>query len=333
MIHSGVKSKQRRCVAWTRERLLHERAIALGQAINTSTWKNYGSALNSYLNFVRLHNFPVEPTADSISFFTVFTSFYIKPDSVDSYLSGICQQLEPFYPNVREIRKSILCKRTLSGCKRLRGTPTNRKRALTMDDLQIVIDHYANSTSHDDLLFVSQLITGFFALMRLGELTISDDKSLFDYRKITKRTSVLISNDNYRFFLPSHKADRFFEGNTVIIQHHMGTINPLSFFKKYLNSRDCLFPFSTDLWLRADGSRPTRSFFIRRMKIFFSNDVAGQSMCAGGATLLAENGIPPHLIQAIGRWASPAFQIYIRKNPVLLQALLFGRAAHDPLCL
>ena len=56
MIDSGVKSKQRRRLAWTREHLLRERAIALGQAIDISTWKNYGSALNSYLTFVRLHN-------------------------------------------------------------------------------------------------------------------------------------------------------------------------------------------------------------------------------------------------------------------------------------
>lgn len=55
-------------------------------------------------------------------------------------------------------------------------------------------------------------------------------------------------------------------------------------------------------------------------------------MRAGGATSLAENSVPPNLIQAIGRWASSAFQIYIRKNPVLLQALLFRWAAHDPLC-
>ena len=67
------------------------------------------------------------------------------------------------------------------------------------------------------------------------------------------------------------------------------------------------------------------------MRTFFADDVAGQSMRSGGATSLAENGVPPNLIQAIGRWASSAFQIYIRKNPVLLQALLFGRAAHDPL--
>ena len=68
------------------------------------------------------------------------------------------------------------------------------------------------------------------------------------------------------------------------------------------------------------------------MRLFFVDDIAGQSMRAGGATSLAENGILPHLIQAIGRWASLAFQIYIRKNPVLLQALLFRRAVHDPLC-
>ena len=164
--------------------------------------------------------------------------------------------------------------------------------------------------------------------MRLGELTVSDDKTLFDHRKITSRTSVVISSDNYRFFLPSHKADKFFEGNIVIIQRHHISLNPLFYFKKYLASRDRLFPFSSD---RADGSRPSRSFFIQRMKIFFDSDIAGQSMRSGGATSLAENGVPPHLIQAIGRWASSAFQIYIRKNPVLLQALLFGRAAHDPL--
>jgi hypothetical protein len=332
MIISGVKSKQKRRIAWTRDRLLRERAIALGQAIDTSTWKNYGSALNSYLTFVRIHDFPVEPTPDTLSFFTVFMSFHIKPDSVDNYLSGICQQLEPYFPSVRDIRKSMLCKRTLAGCRRLRGVPTKRKRALTLDDLQVVLDYYLHSSLHDDLLFISQLLTGFYALMRLGELTISDDKSLFDHRKITSRTSVSLSDDDYRFFLPSHKADKFFEGNTVIIQRR-SSIDPLSIFKKYLHSRDRLFPFSTDLWLRADGSRPTRSFFIRRMKIFFLNDVAGQSMRAGGATSLAENGVPPHLIQAIGRWASNAFQIYIRKNPVLLQALLFGRAAHDPLSL
>jgi hypothetical protein len=171
MIQPTIKSRQCHRVAWTRERLLHERSLALGQSIDLGTWKNYGSALNSYLSFVQMHNFPVEPTPDTLSFYTVFMCYHIKPNSVDSYLSGICHQLEPYFPSVRSIRKSTLCKRTLAGCQHLRGVPTNCKCALTMDDLQRVVDHYSASDSHDDLLFITQLLSGFFALHRLGELT------------------------------------------------------------------------------------------------------------------------------------------------------------------
>jgi hypothetical protein len=59
----------------------------------------YSSALNSYLAFTRLHNFPTEPTEDTLSFFVVFMSRHINPRSVSTYLSGIAQQLEPFFPD------------------------------------------------------------------------------------------------------------------------------------------------------------------------------------------------------------------------------------------
>ena len=84
MIGSGIQSKQHTCLAWTRDRLLHERALAMGQAIDSSTWKNYGSALNSYLNFVRIHQFPIDPTPDTLSFFMVYMCHHIRPSSVDT---------------------------------------------------------------------------------------------------------------------------------------------------------------------------------------------------------------------------------------------------------
>jgi hypothetical protein len=56
--------------------------------------------------------------------------------------------------------------------------------------------------------------------------------------------------------------------------------------------------------------------------LWFDKDIAGQSMRAGSATSLAENGVAPHIIQGIGCWASDTWQIYIRKHPVLLQAML-----------
>jgi hypothetical protein len=325
MISSGVKSRQRKREPWTRERLLRERAIALGQAIDTSTWKNYGSALNSYLEFVRLHNFPVEPTPDTLSFYAVWQSTHTTPKSANSYLSGICQQLEPYFPDVRKNRNSPLVSRTMKGCKRLRGSPTTRKRALSTSDLELVIDHYTSSTNYDDLLFVAMLLTGFFALLRLGELTYPDDVSIRDPRKAIKRASVQVTDHNYQFFLPGHKADRFFEGNIVIVPKNPTRTNPLAAFNTYLAARDRAFPYSSPLWLTSNGRVPTRSFFMRRIRTFFETDVGGHSMRAGGATCMALNGCAPSLIQAAGRWASDAFQIYIRKNPVLLQAFLFAR--------
>jgi hypothetical protein len=47
-------------------------------------------------------------------------------------------------------------------------------------------------------------------------------------------------------------------------------------------------------------------------------------MHAGRATSLAEHGVPPAIIQPLGKWSSAAFLIYIRKSPVLIQAMLYS---------
>ena len=329
MIRSATRSRQPARKAWSRDRLLRERAIALGQAIDKSTLKSYSSALNSYLNFVRIHDLPVEPTPDTLSFYTVYMCHHIVPDSVSSYLSGLCQQLEPYFPNIRAARHTPLVERTLKGCRRLRGVATKRKRALTFSDLELVVNTLQNSHSHDDLLFIAMLLTGFFALMRLGELSFPNDRQLQNWRKVTKRSSVKLTNDQFEFHLPSHKADPFFEGNHIIVKRQQYcNIDPLSFFHTYLHSRDNLFPLASPLWVTSKGTVPTRSFFMSRMKRFFDKDVGGQSMRAGGATSLAEHGVPPSLIQFLGRWSSDAFLIYIRKSPVLIQALLYSHHPH-----
>ncbi|RDB17204.1 hypothetical protein Hypma_002006 [Hypsizygus marmoreus] len=178
--------------------------------------------------------------------------------------------------------------------------PTSRKSALSQDDLVFAIRSLPPHPTHDDLLFIAMLLSGFYGLHRLGELSFPDDVELRDDQKTIKAASVVISPSGYQYFLPGHKADRFFEGNT--------------------------FPLSAELWLTSAGTVPTRSFFMRRLRILFNKSIAGQSMRAGGATSLAENGVAPSIIQATGRWSSDAFQLYIRKNPVLIQALIFGRS-------
>ena len=330
MIHGSRRSRQPVREVWTRERLVHECAVALGNVIDKSTLSNYSSALNSYLNFVRLHEFPVEPTPETLSFYTVYMSHHINPRSVNTYLSGISQQLETHFPTVKAARNSLLVRRTVQGCMRMRGKATTHKRALTVDDLQLVINHYRTSTLHDDLLFVAMLITGFFGLLRLGKMTFPNEPSLQNWKKVTRRNTVKLQDTLYEFLLPGHKADRFFEGNRIIIPASRFNINPLRHFSQYITSRDSIHPVASPLWLTAVGAVPTRSFFVSRLRLFFARDVAGQSMRVGGATALAEHGVSLAIIQASGRWASEAFLVYIRKNPTLLQGFLFATTSPGP---
>ena len=270
MIHSARTSRQPRREVWSRDRLLRERAIALGQAIDTSTLNSYSSALNSFLNFIHLHDFPVEPTPDTLSFFAVYMSHQIEPKSVLNYLSGICQQLEPYFPNVCTSHLSPLVERTMKGCRCLQSSPVKQKRALTFDNLHKVVNELVTSNLHDDLLFIAMLLTDFFALMRLGELTFPNEIRLHNWKKITRRSTVVVTNEQYEFLLPTHKVDRFFDGNSIIIKKDQYcNINPLAAFRAYLTSRDDRFPLSLPLWILHNSTVPTCQFFITQLRHFF----------------------------------------------------------------
>jgi len=331
MFQISPTSRQPHRDAWTMERLVNERSISLGYSLDTSSFGAYTSALNAYLTFCNIHNLPVDPTQDTLSFFVVFLSSYIKPDSVNSYLSGICRQLEPFFPEIRRNRNSMLVSRTMTGCMRRFGSAVDRKSPLSHANLLFVLDSMVSAPSHDELLFAAIILTAFYALMRLGELVFPDKRDHRNYRKLSLRHSVSVLPSQYSFFLPYHKGDRFFEGNTIVVQKNETPTNPYHHFLAYLASRDSRFPLHPELWLTSRGSVPTRHWFISRLRTFFPKNIAGHSLRSGGATSLAEGGADLDTIQAVGRWSSNAFRIYIRKNPVVIHAILLGRPAHQPL--
>jgi len=318
--------------AWPLERLILERSICLGMALGPNTSRAYSSHLNSYLSFCALHHFPVEPTPDTLSFFITFMSHHIQPRSVGSYLSGIVSQLEPHFPSVRTSRQHQLVRRTLQGACRLYSHPIQRKRALLRDDLAFAYNTLPRPLAFDDLLWLTQLLCGFFGLLRLGELVCPDLVELRDSSTFSLRSSVRISPTELSFLLQHQKTDSQFEGDRVVIPHSVIPPDPLALFRTYLVARDSRFPLHPHLWVRADGSHPARSWFVRRLHLLFpSYEVSGHSMRAGGATSLAAAGVPPDRIRALGRWRSAAWECYVRKSPALLQTLLFhGCALHDP---
>src|ERR1700678_2283749 len=204
MIQVSSSSKQPIREAWTMDRLVNERSISLGYSIDSSTFHSYTSALNSYLTFCNLHQLPIDPTPDTLSFYIVFLSSHINPKSVNSYLSGICRQLEPFFPNVRQNRKTILVTRTMAGCMRRFGSPIKHKAPLSRSNLDFVVNRIGLAPSHDDSLFLAQLLTGFYGLLRLRELVFPDKFVLRNYRKISLRHTVRLLHQVYSPPPPPH---------------------------------------------------------------------------------------------------------------------------------
>ena len=84
--------------------------------------------------------------------------------------------------------------------------------------------------------------------------------------------------------------DHFFEGDRVVIQKSSSAPDPLALFQRYLVSRDSRFPLFPQLWLRSDGSVPSRAWFLSRLHHFFPRSIGGHSMRAGGATSMTPRG-------------------------------------------
>ncbi|KZV86173.1 hypothetical protein EXIGLDRAFT_596596, partial [Exidia glandulosa HHB12029] len=151
------------------------------------------------------------PTPDTLSLYVAYESHFISTRSVKSYLSGVCNALEPIFPSVREARASPLVKNTIAGRLKMSQTPVSRKSPLSADDIAKMIAKYGNG-SHDDILFACLLAIGFNGLHRLGELVWPDSKALQTSRKCITFASLTCAQDHVEYDLPGHKGNRFFEG-------------------------------------------------------------------------------------------------------------------------
>ncbi|KDN33940.1 hypothetical protein RSAG8_12965, partial [Rhizoctonia solani AG-8 WAC10335] len=319
------RSRQPERPPWDIERFARERAITLGMSLETSTREVYSSAARSYLNFCKIHKFPIEPTPDNLCNFVLWlcaSDPRVSPSTASGYLSGICSVLEPFYPDIRSARNSNLVSKTLAGLRKRFSVPARRKRALSIEDIKYVYGLYQISNSLDDLLFAAMFAAGFHALHRLGELCWADEPQRRNYRRIIMRSSVSRTTSSFSYLLPAHKADMSYSGNVIRIESRWDTINPIPILNQYLSARDSRFPYHCELWLRSDGVPPTKSWFRKRLATIFPSDISGHSLRSGGATALAIHGVPDNLIQKIGRWSSDAWQIYVRVHPVVLAGLV-----------
>ena len=180
-------------------------------------------------------------------------------------------------------------------------------------------------------MFATIISCCFYACHWTGELIQKNDKSLFDWKKIIKRSSLIFEHGRALYHLPYHKGDPFYRGTDILFTPQT-IADPVTLLTEYTTSRDIRHGAATSLFLRADGSQPTRSWFDSKLFSFLDRSFGGHSASAGGATFYANLGLTEDVIQAIGRWSSAAWKIYIRDNPTIraeLQLTAIRLRAHQ----
>lgn len=166
----------------------------------------------------------------------------------------------------------------------------------------------------------------FYACHHSGELVIKTKASL-DWRKIVKRSSLRFSHGFASYDLPYHKTDRFFTGSQVMFAHHK-VADPVTLLHEYTARHDAIHGAKFALFLRHDGSIPTRAWFDSKLSSFLNRTYGGHSPRAGGATYYASLGLSENVIMAIGRWTSQAWKSYVRDNPSVRAALQLASLNH-----
>lgn len=80
------------------------------------------------------------------------------------------------------------------------------------------------------------------------------------------------------------------------------------------------------LFLFQDGRPLSRTTLTERLRKILSEagipgTFSSHSFRIGAATVAARNGVPDHLVQALGRWTSNAYLLYIRTPAQVLAQL------------
>ena len=191
-----------------------------------------------------------------------------------------------------------------------------------------------NETKYNILVFYTAMVTATFGLLRTGEFAVdvkcranTDPRTLF----ISDLTTVYNKKQTYiKYFLlrlKISKTDIFRSSVQVPIGHGNGYTDPVFLIELMLKIRSKLaikrkkleLQQSSYLFMLANGAPVSRSdiktiltTFVQKTHLSNPERYKGHSFRIGGATSLAQRGVPSHLIQIFGRWKSDCYKLYIR---------------------
>ena len=204
----------------------------------------------------------------------------------------------------------------LEGMKRVKSRGTDSRLPITLDLLRkiVVILPKICCSNYESVLFTTAFVTAFFALLRVGEVTVANSKSVPNHT-IT-HNDVTLSSSYAQLHIASSKSDQFATGFNMIISKQLDeTVCPVRNLHKFLGIRPRI---EGPLFCHFGGNPLTRYQFTAVLKKALCTlgipqvNYSSHSFRIGCATHASMQGFSEEEIQFMGRWKSKAYKRYIR---------------------
>ncbi|XP_068725749.1 uncharacterized protein [Montipora capricornis] len=302
----------------------------LAHGLADSTRRSYASGQRKFVNFCahlgKLHpsGSPCPTDEWTLCLFATFLAGSVKHSSIKVYLSAVrALHIEEGFPD--PLVNCLRLQRVLRGIKRTQGSPEAQRLPIT-DHILMIIFRSLDLSIFDHCMFWAACNLAYFGFLRSAEFTVPNLASFTPALHLSVGDISVDSDANpscLRVRIKASKTDPFRKGCFVHIGRGRFPLCALQAVLAYLavrgNSGGPLFLFQ-------DGRPLTRAVLTARLREILagagvSGNFSSHSFRIGAATVAARNGIPDHLIQALGRWCSSAYQSYIRTPSESLASL------------
>lgn len=271
---------------------------------------------------------PLPAREGDLCLYVTFLSRSLKYDTIRGYLFGLrSHHIESGHAD--PLADTPLLHKMLRGIKKIQGQADKKPKFPVTLALLELIHPLIDPSSHDHLMLFASWCVAEAGLLRASEFTAFPGNGAPPL--CNRNISEIKVDGGYVFrilHLEASKADPFRRGVDVILGHSASPANALNALASYNAARSAaaLSP-TAPLFAWKDGTPLSKEGCVRNLQVAISllsmdtSRFSGFSFRRGGAQSLRDAGVPDHLIQAIGRWASDAYKVYLSTAPRHIAAL------------
>ena len=216
----------------------------------------------------------------------------------------------------------------LQGIKRTIGLSSRRRLPITMSVMRQLKGALADNlqiASQDKLMLWSAFTLAFFGFLRSSEFTSPSPTHFNPLVHLACSDISFTSDGSLVLQLKASKTDPFRMGCSITLAPSGRSACAFRAMHHYLahwppGNSTPLYIFSTGQFLTRD--KVTAILHLQLQHLGFATEsYASHSFRIGAATTAAEAGLPPWLIQTLGRWSSNCYTQYIRTPASILHTV------------